>query len=195
MLLVGWQEGYPACNKLSGGVLAWLSVWGEVQICLCPSWCYCHSLSLASVKSRLLLVPAHPGNPGQSPESHKTDVCMYIIVISVILIVRVITCCQTRLTWWRLICLQLPTSMVPLTWRQPAVSTARQHHSCRSWMSWTVAVVCHLRREMHSARHLLVYAFFLLMLLQHSFKFDGLYSILQICDNLKFLELVLHLVV
>ena len=30
--------------------------------------------SLASVKSRLVLVPAHPGNPGQSPESCKTDV-------------------------------------------------------------------------------------------------------------------------
>jgi len=26
MLLVGRQEGHPACKKLSGGVLAWLSV-------------------------------------------------------------------------------------------------------------------------------------------------------------------------
>ena len=26
-LLVGWQEGHPACKKLSSGVLAWLSVW------------------------------------------------------------------------------------------------------------------------------------------------------------------------
>jgi len=26
-LLVGQQEGQPACKKLSGGVLAWLSVW------------------------------------------------------------------------------------------------------------------------------------------------------------------------
>ena len=24
-LLVGWQEGHPACKKLSGGMLAWLS--------------------------------------------------------------------------------------------------------------------------------------------------------------------------
>ena len=30
-LLVGWQEGHPACKKLSGGVLAWLSVWSELQ--------------------------------------------------------------------------------------------------------------------------------------------------------------------
>jgi len=26
-LLVGWQEGHSACRKLSGEVLAWLSVW------------------------------------------------------------------------------------------------------------------------------------------------------------------------
>jgi len=26
-LLVGQQEGHPACKKRSGGVLAWLSVW------------------------------------------------------------------------------------------------------------------------------------------------------------------------
>jgi len=36
-LLVGWQEGHPACKKLSGGVLAWLSVWSEVQTCIRPS--------------------------------------------------------------------------------------------------------------------------------------------------------------
>jgi len=30
MLLVGRQEGQPACKELSGGVLAWLSVWSEV---------------------------------------------------------------------------------------------------------------------------------------------------------------------
>jgi len=33
-LLVGWQEGHPAYKKLSGGVLAWLSVWSEVQTCI-----------------------------------------------------------------------------------------------------------------------------------------------------------------
>ena len=54
-LLVGRQEGHPACKKMSGGVLAWLSVWSEVLTCICPSWCLCHSLSLASVKSRLVL--------------------------------------------------------------------------------------------------------------------------------------------
>ena len=53
MLLVGRQEGHPACKKLSY-LLAWLSVWSEVQTCIWPSWCHCHSLSLASVKSRLV---------------------------------------------------------------------------------------------------------------------------------------------
>jgi len=54
-LLVGRQEGHPACKKLSGGVLAWVSVWCEVQTCIWPSRFHCHSLSLAPVKSRLVL--------------------------------------------------------------------------------------------------------------------------------------------
>jgi len=36
-LLVGRQEGHPACKKLSGGLLAWLSVWSEVQTCIWPT--------------------------------------------------------------------------------------------------------------------------------------------------------------
>jgi len=31
-LLVGRQEEHPACKKLSDDVLAWLSVWSEVQM-------------------------------------------------------------------------------------------------------------------------------------------------------------------
>jgi len=37
MLLVRQQEGHPACKKLSGGVLAWLSIWGEVKITYGPA--------------------------------------------------------------------------------------------------------------------------------------------------------------
>jgi len=37
MLLVGRQEGHPACKKLTGGVLAWLSVWSEVQTAHSPA--------------------------------------------------------------------------------------------------------------------------------------------------------------
>ena len=54
-LLAGRQEGHPACKKVSGGVLAWLSVWSEVQTCTWPSRFHCHSLPLASVESRLVL--------------------------------------------------------------------------------------------------------------------------------------------
>jgi len=34
MLLVGQQEGHPVCKNMSDGVLAWLSVWSEVQTCI-----------------------------------------------------------------------------------------------------------------------------------------------------------------
>ena len=73
-LLVGRQEGHPACKKLSGGMLAWLCVWVKVQICIQPSWCHCHSLSLAAVNPDwfyfpgfTFLVPAPLGSPRQNP--------------------------------------------------------------------------------------------------------------------------------
>jgi len=56
MLLVGWQEGHPVCKIPSIGVPVWLSVWSEMQTCIWPSWYHCHSLSRASVKSRLVLL-------------------------------------------------------------------------------------------------------------------------------------------
>jgi len=90
---VGWTAGgHPACKKLSGGMLAWLSVWGEVYICIWPSWCHCHSLSLAPVNPDwcyvpgfTFLVPAVPGSPGQSPGGHK----MVVIVVVVVVVVAV----------------------------------------------------------------------------------------------------------
>ena len=61
-LLVGQQEGHPACKKLSGGMLVWLSVWREVQTCLWPSWCHCFSkIQIGST----FLVPDHLGSPGK----------------------------------------------------------------------------------------------------------------------------------
>ena len=64
-LLVGRQERHPACKKLSGGVLAWLSVWSEVQTCIWPSWCHCHSLGSKIQIGFTFLVPAYPGCPGK----------------------------------------------------------------------------------------------------------------------------------
>ena len=77
-LLVGRQEGHPACKKLRGEVLVWLSVWSEVQTCIWPSWCHCHSLSLVSVKSTLVLpfwYQAHLGSPRKRPLSRCVCVC------------------------------------------------------------------------------------------------------------------------
>ena len=52
---LGDRKGIWPVKKVSGGMLAWFSVWSEVQTCMWPSWCHCHSLSFASVKSRLVL--------------------------------------------------------------------------------------------------------------------------------------------
>ena len=52
---LGGRKGIQPVENLSGGVLTWLSVWSEMQTCTWPSWCHCHSLSLASTKSRLVL--------------------------------------------------------------------------------------------------------------------------------------------
>jgi len=64
------SPGQRAIKRVYDGVLAWLSVWIEVQTCIWPSWCHCHSLSVASVTSRLVftfLVPAYLGSPGKGP--------------------------------------------------------------------------------------------------------------------------------
>ena len=51
-----WLGGRKGIRPVKNwGVLAWLSVWSEVQTCIWPSWCHCHSLSLATVKFRLVL--------------------------------------------------------------------------------------------------------------------------------------------
>ena len=76
-LLVGWQEGHPACRKLSGGVLAWSSVWSEVQ-------------TLASVKSRLVL-PFWYRLIWIVPEKGPLNVCVYVC--------HVCLYCQVMLLW------------------------------------------------------------------------------------------------
>jgi len=61
--LVGRQEGHTACKKLSGGVLAWLSVWSEVQTCMAQLMPLLLTVSRFS-KIQIgftFLVLAHPG--------------------------------------------------------------------------------------------------------------------------------------
>ena len=48
---LGGRKGIRPVKNWGAGVV----VWSEVQTCIRPSWCHCHSLSLASVKSRLVL--------------------------------------------------------------------------------------------------------------------------------------------
>ena len=65
-LLAGRQEGHPACKKLSGGVLAWLSAWSELQttaqLMPLPLTVSCFSKIQIGFT---FLVPAHLGSPGQ----------------------------------------------------------------------------------------------------------------------------------
>jgi len=73
-LLVGRQEGHPACKKIEwwdAGVVVHL---GQGSDFIWPSWCHCHSLSLAPVNPDwfylpgfTFLLPAHSGSPRQNP--------------------------------------------------------------------------------------------------------------------------------
>ena len=81
---LGGRKGIRPVKNLSGEVLVWLSVWSEVQTCIWPSWCHCHSLSLAPVKSRLVLpfwYRLARVDPDKGPlngciwREHFTDVC------------------------------------------------------------------------------------------------------------------------
>jgi len=65
--LLGARKSIQPVKNWVVGVLAWLSVWSEVQTCIWPSWCHCHFVSCFS-KIKIgftFLVAAHPGSPGQ----------------------------------------------------------------------------------------------------------------------------------
>jgi len=63
--LVGRQKQYPAGKKLSDEVMAWLSVWRELNmICICSSWCYCQPIISCFIKIQIgltFLVLAYRG--------------------------------------------------------------------------------------------------------------------------------------
>jgi len=102
-LLVGRQEGHPACKNLSAGVLAWLSVWSEVHTCLWPTWCHCYSLSLAPVKSRLVL-PFWYRLSRVVPDKGLLNVCVCVCVCVCVWYCRLcspirILCYNTNVAW------------------------------------------------------------------------------------------------
>ena len=87
MLLVGQQERHLASKKLSGGVLTadvviCLELGELVQACIWPSWCHCHWLSLASVKSRLGL-PFWYRFTRVVPEKGPLNVCVCVYAIAI----------------------------------------------------------------------------------------------------------------
>jgi len=69
------------------------------RLALWPSWCHCHPLSLASVKSRLVftfLVLAHLGSPGQRAVK-RGCVCVYFYNLWFVLIMA---CHRQLCRWW-----------------------------------------------------------------------------------------------
>jgi len=77
MLLVGRQEGHAACKKLSGGVLAWLSLERGADLHMAQLMplpltlsCFC-KIQIGFT----ILVPAHLGSPGQRAVK-RVCVCM-----------------------------------------------------------------------------------------------------------------------
>jgi len=77
------------------GVLAWLSVWIEVQTCIWPSWCHCRSLSLASVKSRLVLPFWYRLTAGGRGQRAVKRVCVCVCV-----------CVRACIVWYDIFLLQ-----------------------------------------------------------------------------------------
>jgi len=100
MLLVGQQEGHLVCKKLSGGVLAWLSVGVRCRCAYGPTYpSATHCLLLQEIQIGFgftFLVPAHPGSPGKNPESCKTVVV--VVVVAFLCLVKEGTCFTGKLS-------------------------------------------------------------------------------------------------
>ena len=81
MLLVGRQEGHPACKKLNGEMLAWLPVWSKVQTHMgqlmpLPLTVSCFSKIQIGFS---FLVLAHPGSPGKRAVK-RVRVCVLLLL-------------------------------------------------------------------------------------------------------------------
>ena len=79
-LLVGRREGHPACKKLSGGVLVWLSVWSKVLACI---WQVMPLPLTVSCFSKIqigftFLVPAHLRSFGKGTVKCVLCVCVLL---------------------------------------------------------------------------------------------------------------------
>jgi len=121
---VGWVTGRaPGCPSC-GVVLALLSVWSEVQTCIWPSWCHCYSLSLASVKSWLVL-PFWYRLTRVVPDNGPLNVCVCVCVcVCVRACVRVVymfifTACFEQMnarSWFALVLGGVVWSVLVMVW-------------------------------------------------------------------------------
>jgi len=94
-------------------VLAWLSVWSEVQmICIWSSWCHCHPIISCFIKilnGSAFLVPAYPGCPGKEVMKW----LWYCICICVS--VYICVCYQRRVSVSVATCVNLITALIRLS--------------------------------------------------------------------------------
>ena len=56
---LGGRKGIRPVKTLSGGVLAWLSVWSKVQTCIWPGWCHCNCNVVGAGTGHLPLYRIH----------------------------------------------------------------------------------------------------------------------------------------
>jgi len=76
--LVGWQEGHPACKKLSGGVLEQVADLHMAQLMPLPLTVSCFSEIQIGFT---FLVPANPGCPEKRAVKRVCVVCVCCIVL------------------------------------------------------------------------------------------------------------------
>jgi len=89
---LGGRKGMPVKNWAVG-------CWSKLQTCIWPSWCHCHSLSLASVKSRLVLPFSYRltqvvPKKGQLNGCVCVCVVLYCIVFHLACLCVTVSCCQ-----------------------------------------------------------------------------------------------------
>ena len=82
-----WKGGL----SLSGGLLAWLSVWTRWRFAYGPADTTATHLLQEIQIAFTFLVPAHPGSPGQNPESCKM---LVVVVVVVVVLGRGAKCCS-----------------------------------------------------------------------------------------------------
>ena len=121
-----------------------LSVWSEVQTCIWPSWCHCHSLSLASVKSRLVL-PFWYWLTWVVPDKGPLNGCACVHVhVRVRVRARVCVCVVARTLF---ICVaHRPQSSLDLTVNEPAMWVKiASSWTCIVIYTWTIVAPMVLR--------------------------------------------------